>query len=171
MKYTAGKFIHLCVSQPFLMAMLLIVSFAICILCGDVPDRVHCARTDLDLQLGLGKRVVVCGKYECLGPNSPFDLLRFGRNNVPIALPRRYANGFPLPKIPDGAQISIRGRLVDPPPYVSLQISGKGSRHRQWTIQELRHPETDIRTFEFWAFSLEVEDIQLSSELYYPGGQ
>lgn len=75
----------------------------------------------------IGKRVSFCGRYQYIGSDSSYQVVWFG--NHPIAVVGIWANRLPLSPIPDGASISVTGRLTYVPTNMSQVVPIK---RRTW---------------------------------------
>ena len=86
-------------------------------------DRVFPLGTERDLYYCngphsyLGKRVSFCGRYQYIGSDSSYQVVWFG--NLPIAVVGICSNRSSLSPIPDGASISVTGRLNFAPTSMS----------------------------------------------------
>jgi hypothetical protein len=78
-------------------------------------DRIRPVTRDWELQLYVGNRVSLKGRFQYVGGSSPFQIVWFGEWPTPIAVQCDCADGSALPEIEDGAPVAVTGRLATPP--------------------------------------------------------
>lgn len=88
----------------------------------------------------LGKRVSLCGRYQCIPGASPYQVVWFG--NQPIALLGVCANGSPLSPTHDGALITVTGRLARAPADVTPLAT---IERRTWCDERSMFHETCVQ--------------------------
>ncbi|MEN6452199.1 MAG: hypothetical protein ABFC96_17045 [Thermoguttaceae bacterium] len=101
------------IRRLLVVAVLVIVAYNLGRSSSSERDSATFVTSSLELQHYTGKRVLLCGRYHCLGIGARFHVVWFGVERIPIAIANLCPAGSPIPNIPDGALIAVVGRLTD----------------------------------------------------------
>jgi hypothetical protein len=122
-------------------------------------DRIRPVTTEADLQFCMGKRVSLFGRYQHIGSGSALRVIWFGKHQTPIALVGECTNGSALSQIPDGASITVTGRLTHPPTGITFPVPiERGGRRDDISI----YHETDVQPVDVCCYSIDAEEMSVA---------
>jgi hypothetical protein len=124
-------------------------------------DRIRPLTRDWELQLYVGNRVSLEGRFQYVGGSSPFQIVWFGERKTPIAVKCAYADGSPLPGILDGAPVVVTGRLTTPPSGAEFPVP---VMCRDWRSGYLVYDGRRTPAIQSTPYSIAAEEVRQIAE-------